>query len=193
MQGCSPAIKNTDSQGSSIVCFGDSITYGQGAGKGEDYPSVLRNLSGVRVVNAGVPGDTTADALRRINSDVLSKDPYLVIVEFGANDYFKQLPEEETIANMREIIQKLQAYGAMVAVMDVSGQWSGVGLYDIHHGSLKKLAREEGCLFIPRIMSNIANNPSLRTDNFHPTTEGYKIVGERAYEAVRPYIKSGYY
>lgn len=189
MQGCSPGIKNISSEGSSIVCFGDSITYGQGAGEGEDYPSGLRRLSGVRVVNAGMPGDTTNEALLRIDSDVLPKDPYLVIVEFGANDFFRQYPEEETIENMREIIRKIQEYGAMVAVMDVSGHWSGVGLYDIYHGELKKLSAEEGCIFIGRTLAGIASNPAFKSDSFHPNSEGYEMVADKVYKSIKPYIK----
>ena len=65
-------IKNADPIGDTIVCFGDSLTYGTGAAKGMDYPSQLSKLIGVEVINAGVPGDTTAKALSRINEIINS-------------------------------------------------------------------------------------------------------------------------
>ncbi len=61
-----PEIRNPSPLGTSIVCFGDSLTYGTGASEGMDYPSRLSEMLGEPVVNAGVPGDTTGAALRRL-------------------------------------------------------------------------------------------------------------------------------
>ena len=58
--------------GETIVCFGDSLTYGTGAAQGLDYPAKLADMIGLPVINAGVPGDTTARALARID-DVMAK------------------------------------------------------------------------------------------------------------------------
>src|SRR5919199_350459 len=73
-------VRNLDSRGANVIAFGDSLTAGYGAQAGEDYPSRLSALIGVPVINAGVSGDTTQSALARIDSDVLSRDPRLVIV-----------------------------------------------------------------------------------------------------------------
>ncbi len=184
LQGCSPSpIKNVEAQGISIVCFGDSITYGDGAKKNESYPSVLRNISGASVVNAGVSGDTTGAALKRLNKDVFPADPYLVIVELGANDFIRRIPAEKTISNLRKMVRDIQDRGAIVAIVDVSGQ------YDIYHDKFKRLAKEEGCLFIPRVMEGITKNSSLKADNFHPNAAGYRVIAQRVYAQIKPYIK----
>ena len=74
------------SQEGPIIFFGDSLTTGVGAKAGEDFPSVIaKELSLTNVVNAGVSGDTTADALARLKTDVLDKNPSLVIVFLGGN------------------------------------------------------------------------------------------------------------
>ena len=73
--------------GQTIICFGDSLTEGVGAESGEDYPSVLSRELGLPVINAGQRGDTTAEALARISDAVLSKNPRLVIVLLGGNDF----------------------------------------------------------------------------------------------------------
>jgi len=72
---CSSPIKNLDSKGENIICFGDSITYGAGAGKGLDYPSILAKFIGRKVINAGISGDTAPSALDRIARDVFRKRP----------------------------------------------------------------------------------------------------------------------
>ena len=67
-----PPIKNPRPAGENIVCFGDSLTYGTGASQGMDYPTQLSRLIGRPVINAGIPGDTTATALARLERDVLT-------------------------------------------------------------------------------------------------------------------------
>jgi lysophospholipase L1-like esterase len=59
------SIRNLRSAGETIICFGDSLTEGVGAGSGEDYPSILSRLLVMPVINAGQRGDTTAEALAR--------------------------------------------------------------------------------------------------------------------------------
>jgi lysophospholipase L1-like esterase len=185
--GCGPSVKNTDSRGAQIICFGDSITYGQGARDGEDYPSRLREMVGRDVINAGIPAETTEDGLRRIKEDVLDEDPYLVIIEFGANDYFRKVPEKEILDNLEQMISLVQQEGAMVAVCDVSGG-AIMGVYDIYHDELKRLAERKGAIFIPSLMKGILQDPALKSDSIHPNAKGYKIIAERVYKAIKPYL-----
>lgn len=81
-----------------IVAFGDSLTAGVGASSGQDYVSELEELADVSIINAGISRDTTADALNRLEEDVLSYDPSTVIVWLGGNDilqrYYAALYEE---------------------------------------------------------------------------------------------------
>ncbi|MFQ5952194.1 MAG: GDSL-type esterase/lipase family protein [Candidatus Omnitrophota bacterium] len=186
--GCAPAIKNIDSQGTNIICFGDSITYGSGVERGEDYPSRLAELLGREVINAGRGGDTTEDALMRVDSDVLENDPYIVIVEFGANDYLRDLPKDKALENLREVISRIQDEGAMTALFDASGGSSLLGAYNIYHKDMKRLARETGSIFIPHVMEGIMRKASLKVDRFHPNAEGYRIIAERVYNAIKPYL-----
>ena len=65
-----PVIRNPNPAGENIICFGDSLTAGTGAPEGKDYPSQLSAMIGRPVINAGVPGDTTAGALERLDADV---------------------------------------------------------------------------------------------------------------------------
>ncbi|MCK9594367.1 MAG: GDSL-type esterase/lipase family protein [Candidatus Omnitrophica bacterium] len=183
--GCArPNIANLDSRGKNIICFGDSITKGHGAGPKADYPSALIQMTSMPVVNAGINSDTTAEALKRVGTDVLSKDPLLVIVEFGGNDFLNKIPFEETIGNMEEIIKAILAKGAMVAIADISGP----EVMASYGAAYKELSVKYRTILIPGILSGIFTNPALKSDFVHPNDQGYKIVAHRIYRGIIPYL-----
>ena len=185
LYGCAKReIKNIDSKGKNIVCFGDSITFGYGAEPGGDYPSALTKMTSVAVINAGIDGDTSTEAIKRIKSDVLDRDPFLVIVEFGGNDFLRKIPQEETLNNMRVIIEEIQAQGAMVAVVDISTEM----ILKQYRSAFYNLAREKGAIFIPRILSGIITNPRLKSDFIHPNADGYNVIAQRIYRVITPYL-----
>jgi len=183
--GCAKReIRNIDSRGTKIICFGDSITFGYGAQTQESYPVVLSKMIQIPVINAGIDGDTTAEALRRFDSDVLERDPLLVIIEFGGNDFLRKIPKEVTVKNVKEMVERAQAKGAMVAIVDIS---AGMFLGE-YRTAFYNLAKEKEAIFIPRILSNIITNPSLKSDFLHPNAEGYKIVTQRIYRGIMAYL-----
>ena len=177
---------NRDSQGTTIVCFGDSLTAGFGAETGNDYPSVLRSKVDLPVINTGVSGDTTGDALARLETDVLQHNPRVVIITLGANDFFHGMAKEETLKNMGTILSRIQARGAMVV-------WAAVkmGLMgDKYQDDFKKLARQKHILLIPNILQGILFDPRYKFDQIHPNSEGYKLMAERIYQKIKPLLKS---
>ncbi|MFH0739032.1 MAG: GDSL-type esterase/lipase family protein [Candidatus Omnitrophota bacterium] len=176
---------NLDSKGKNIICFGDSISFGYGVNAGEDYPTVLSKLVAIPVINAGLDGDTSADGLRRIDIDALDKEPLLVIVEFGGNDFLKKLPKVDTLKNVSQMVDKIHAKGAMVAIADIS---AGMFFRD-YHIALRKLASEKGAIFIPSILKGIITTPQLKSDFLHPNADGYVIVAKRVYRVILPYLK----
>ena len=186
MTGCAKReIKNINSQGTEIICFGDSITFGYGAGPSEDYPTALTKLLNEQVVNAGIDGDTTVKALERLQADILDKNPRLVIVEFCGNDFLKKVPFDDTVKNIREITDKVQARGAMVAIVDIS---SGMFLKQ-YRSAFKKIAREKDAVFVPSVLSRIITNPAMKSDFLHPNARGYQLVAERVAHAVTPCLQ----
>lgn len=177
-------IKNLSSKGKTIICFGDSITFGYGVKPGDDYPTALSKAIDMPVINAGVDGDTTSTALSRIDADVLGNNPRLVIVEFCGNDFIKKVPKEITIKNIREIVQHIHARGAMVALVDIS---AGMFLID-YRIAFSDIARKTGAIFIPAVLSGIITNPSMKSDFLHPNAEGYQLIAERIAKQITPYI-----
>ncbi len=178
-------IKNAGNTKGPIICFGDSITFGYGANACEDYPTALAKITKIPVVNAGVDGDTTFAALKRLSKDVLVKEARLVIVEFCGNDFLKKIPRETTIKNLREIIQRVQDTGAMVALVDISAGF----FFQEYREDFKKLARQSGAIFIPVILNKIITNPAMKSDFFHPNARGYNEVAKRIYQSIAKYLQ----
>ena len=186
LSGClSREIKNIDSLGKTIVCFGDSLTAGGGVRPGEDYPARLAEYLHLPVINVGWGGDTSSEALKRLETDVLNKDPFLVIVELGGNDFLQKLPQEITISNISQIVDKITESGAMVAIVDIS---PGVVLTE-YRQAFAKIAREKSVIFLPNVLYGIMTDSRFKSDYLHPNREGYKLIAERIYRGIIPYIK----
>ncbi len=185
LTGCAKReIKNIDAKGKNIICFGDSITFGYGVSPGEDYPAALAKIMNAPVINSGIDGDTTTEALERMSSDVLERDPLLVIIEFCGNDFLRKVPLELTINNIREMVERAQRAGAMVAVVDIS---AGMFLAE-YRKAFGRLAREKQAIFIPSLLNGIITNPSMKSDFLHPNGNGYKMVAQRIYRVILPYL-----
>jgi acyl-CoA thioesterase-1 len=168
-------VADLDSAGSNIIAFGDSLTAGYGASAGEDYPSRLSLLIGSTVINAGVSGDTTQDALARLDTDVLARDPRIVIVGLGGNDYLRSIPISATEANLRSIIRKIHDAHAMVVLLGFRFPSLNVNYEDMYD----RVASEERCLVVPKVLSGILTDPSLKSDEVHPNARGYQLIAER--------------
>ncbi len=178
------AVKYMDSDGKNIVCFGDSITLGYGVEPGQDYPSLLGKMTRTPVINAGIDGETSTEAVKRVGSDVLDKNPVLVIIEFGGNDFLSKVPLEETVRNIEKMVSQIQARKAMVAIADISANM----VMDEYGKELRLLSKKYGAIFIPKLLEGIITNHALKSDFIHPNATGYKIVAHRIYRAILPYI-----
>jgi acyl-CoA thioesterase-1 len=174
-------IRNIRSTGETIICFGDSLTEGLGTDMGQDYPAVLSRLLAMPVMNAGRRGDTTAAALERLADAVLQKRPRLVIVLLGGNDFLRQLPREETRKNLEEIVRRIQAQGAMVAIAGIR-----LGLFSDEFSAIfEETAEQFGALYIPQVMKGILTDGTLRSDPIHPNAAGYRLIAERIGERIK--------
>jgi acyl-CoA thioesterase I len=171
--------------GRTIIAFGDSLVEGRGATPGRDFVSLLARRLGTRIVNAGRSGDTTAAALARLDSDVIARDPKVVIVLLGGNDYLRQVPTEQTFANLEKIVDRIRRRGAAVILVGVS-----VGLLsDPYASEYTAVARRHAAGFVPDILDGILGNNDLMSDSIHPNDRGYAIMAERLDAAVREMVE----
>ncbi|HEX2834676.1 MAG TPA: arylesterase [Thermoanaerobaculia bacterium] len=178
-------VKNRDSRGTTLIAFGDSLTAGYGAGEGEDFPSRLAALLHREVLNAGVSGDTTEMALARLENDVLARDPKLVIVGLGGNDFLQSVPLATTEANLRSIVRRIQQRGAMVILLG----YRFPSLQNNYGAMYERIADDEECLLVPDLLDGILSDSSLKSDEIHPNARGYAMLAERIAPSVNKLIK----
>ncbi len=180
----SPTIVNREPLGQNIICFGDSLTFGTGASKDQSYPSHLSRLIQLPVINKGHPGDTTEDGLHRLNKDVLSNSPRIVLITLGGNDMKNGVNKNEAFTNLRKIITAIQAKGALVIV----GETRIPFLSSDFSNEYEIVCRETGAVFVPDILGGIMGNASLMSDRIHPNGKGYEIMADKFLKAITPYL-----
>lgn len=105
--------------GATVLALGDSLTSGVGATAETAYPAVLARLTGWNVVNGGVSGDTSAQALAREPALLAEHQPKLVIVSIGGNDFLRKLPESDTRTHVHAIGRQALDAGAQVLLVAV--------------------------------------------------------------------------
>lgn len=178
-------VANLSAPGNLVVFFGDSITQGYGVRPEESFPALVAHALEVPFVNAGVPGDTMAAGLARIERDVLAHRPRLAVVEFGGNDFLRRVPVEETLRSLETIVGTLIQEGMMVAILHVNVGMGG----DLYLKGSRAVADRHGAVVIPDILSGILTNPDLKSDAIHPNAKGHRLIAERVIKALRPLLE----
>ena len=177
-------IKNNRPEGTHIICFGNSITEGLGVSEEGNYPSLLGKKLGQSVINAGVSGDTTEDAIIRLQRDVLDRNPKIVVLEFGGNDALKNTVSiEKTFENLELIITRIQEKGALVLVLGIQPSLIGTS----YKKRFIKIAKKHGTLVIPNIYDKILGKPDMMSDYIHPSYKGYELIAEQVYVLLKQY------
>jgi acyl-CoA thioesterase-1 len=167
--------------GSVVLAFGDSVTYGTGANKGEDFPTLLAQQTGWKVINAGISGDTAGRAKSRIASLLQQHEPDMVLVELGGNDFLRQRSPGLVKTDLREILERVMSSGAvpvLIAVPRVSMVRASLGVL-ADSPIYAELASEKGVALIDEVFAQIVSDSSLRADRIHPNAEGYRQFTER--------------
>lgn len=165
------------------VAFGDSLTSGVGANVGSDYPSLLSAKIGVPIINKGVPGITTQDALSRVD-EIAALEPRVVLLCLGGNDGLRRMSASAMTQNLSQMIDYFQSRGSFVVLIGVRS----ASFRDSNKSLYKTLAAEKGALHIPNILDGVLHKPSLMSDYIHPNDAGYQAIADRVHDELRPYL-----
>jgi len=176
--------------GTQIIALGDSITAGYGVAQTEAYPSVLSRQLGIPIVNRGVSGDTTAMALSRLQKDVISAQPWIVIVGIGGNDFLRRIPKTETEQNLRQIVTTIQQQKAIVVLLGMNLSLPELGLArDEYNELVQRVAKDTQAYLIPDVLKGIIDNPQYRQqDIIHPNAAGQKLLAVRVAQGLKPLL-----
>lgn len=170
--------------GATVLALGDSITHGTGAGAGQDWPAHLAALTGWRIVNAGIPGDTAERARDRLGPLLAEHSPALVIVELGGNDFLRRRSPAAVKEDLRAMLRESREAGAQVVLMAVPAP-SMLGALASNHSDAPlyaELAEEEGVPLVPDLISDVLSDADLRADAIHPNAAGYRVMAEALHQ-----------
>lgn len=175
--GCGRKAPRTQAvpPGATVLALGDSLTSGVGAPAAEAaYPAVLERATGWKVVNAGVSGHTSADALERLPSLLQKHQPALVIVSIGGNDFLRRQSAAATRANVRQICAEAQASGAQVLLVGVPEPtlMAAVGRLS-DHAMYAEIASELQIALHSGGWTGVLAQERLRADQIHANAAGY--------------------
>lgn len=157
-----------------VLAFGDSITFGTGASPGKNYPAVLETLIRRRVVNAGVPGEVTAEGRERLSAVLDEQKPAVMLLCLGGNDFLRRQDEGSTIANLRAMIDLARQRGVGVVLIAVPRLGFGLEVPKLY----SELAREFGIPLEGKALKKVLSTGNLKSDPIHPNDAGYRILAE---------------
>jgi acyl-CoA thioesterase-1 len=168
-----------------ILAFGDSLFAGYGLGPGESIVDRLGEAlraagHDVRMVNAGVSGDTTADGLARLDWSLAEK-PDMALVEFGANDALRGLDPARAKENLDEILTRLRTAHVPALLIGMKAPRNLGAAYDEQFDAIyPALAEKFHVPLYPFILDGVALDPALnQPDNLHPNPKGVAVIVKR--------------
>ena len=168
-----------------VLAFGDSLTAGYGLPASEAFPARLEaRLKGegvdVKIINAGVSGDTTTDGLARLDWALADRPDY-VILALGANDALRGIDPKIVRANLDKMIDKIAASGAKLLLLGMlaPANWGDQYEHDFDR-IYPELAKAHGVPLYPFFLDGVAMNPTLnQPDGMHPNAHGVAVMVDR--------------
>jgi len=164
-----------------ILAFGDSLTYGSGAGRDESYPAVLSRLSGFEVINAGVPGEVSSQGVKRLPKALDEHLPQLLILCHGGNDILQKQDLNRTADNLRSMIRMARERGVSILILAVPKP----GVFMNPASFYQEVARELDVPIALDTVADILSKRSLKSDTIHPNRDGYQIMAEQIFQLMK--------
>ena len=183
-----------------VLFLGTSLTAGFGLDDPatDAYPSVIQRIADsahvkANVVNAGLSGETSAGAERRIEW-LLKQKPDVVAIETGANDGLRGLNPDSTAANLKQIIIKIRAVNpsAGIVLLQMEAPTNlGPDYTKAFHAIFGRVAAQERVTLAPFFLNRVAGIPKLnQADGIHPTPEGARIAAHNLWPTVEQAIQN---
>lgn len=179
-----PVFKKMSQQGI-ILAFGDSLTYGLGAAREENYPSILSQLSAHKVINAGVSGEVTGQGLERLPRALDEHQPEVLILIHGGNDILQKIPLQQTHDNLVKMIALAKQRGIKVLMLGVPKP----NVFLMESAKIyRQIAEQQNVPINLDKLPEILGNNQLKSDMIHPNAEGYALMAETVYQLL---VESG--
>ncbi|MHB8123336.1 MAG: GDSL-type esterase/lipase family protein [Desulfuromonadaceae bacterium] len=167
-----------------VLAFGDSLTAGTGAGEAESYPAVLSALTGLRVINAGVPGEVSGSGLLRLPELLDRERPSLLILCHGGNDLIGHTGHQLIADNLRTMIRLAMERGIPVLLIAVPSPDLSLTPPPLYADVAKEFTIPIEVKALPHILAK----GTLKSDYIHPNAAGYRMLAEALVDLLK---KSG--
>jgi acyl-CoA thioesterase-1 len=178
-----------------LVCYGDSITAGNGLKAGQAFPEALQRDLDARgyhynVNNQGTGGATSKDAVAGLRS-ILQLHPDVVIVEFGGNDGLRGLPPDQTRRNLDAVLTAIENAHIKILLAGITLPPNYGGEYiQSFEQVFRDLAAKHHTVFVPMIYKDLVNVPgTIQADGIHPTAKGSEIIARTLLPVLTPLLK----
>lgn len=183
-----------------VLAVGTSLTAGYGLPDPDlAYPGLLEKRvedAGLpyRVVNAGVSGETSAGALRRMDW-LLRQKIDVLLLETGANDALRGQDPEATRANIDAILTRAAAQSPppRLVVLGMKAPPNFGAAYGARFDAIyPDVARKHGAVLVPFVLEGVAGIARLnQADGIHPTEEGQRKMADLVWTAIQPLLERG--
>ena len=161
-----------------ILAFGDSITHGNGAQENQSYPAVLSKLTGHPVINAGVPGEVSAQGRERLPALLDRQRPDLLLLCHGGNDFLRRINGDITRKNIEAMIEAAAQRNIPVILIGVPE----LGLFFLESAELySEIADKYELVYEGEILPDVESDTALKSDQIHPNAAGYQRIAEAIY------------
>lgn len=164
-----------------ILAFGDSLTFGTGASREQSYPAVLADLSGRTVINAGVPGEVSAQGAARLPGLLDQYQPELLVLCHGGNDILRGNSEARIRDNLARMIEAARERGVQVVLIGVPARSLLLDTADLY----QELAQRHEVPLEDGIIGAVLAERDLRADRIHPNGEGYRRIATAVHQLLR--------
>jgi acyl-CoA thioesterase-1 len=180
-----------------VLFLGTSLTAGYGIGAEYAYPALIQQKLDsldypLRVVNAGLSGETSAGGLRRIDWS-LQQPIEVLVLELGANDGLRGLPVASLRNNLSEIIERTRKRypdaAIILAGMEAPPNLGGPYTTEFRN-VFRDVAQKYDAKLIPFLLDGVAGVPELNQDDgIHPSIEGQQRVAANVWRVLQPVIR----
>ena len=164
-----------------VLAFGDSLTHGTGADASQSYPAQLQTLIGRKVVNAGVPGETTAGGLARLSDALEEHQPRLLLLCLGGNDMLRHQDLAQAADNLRAMVRMARGRGVAVVLIGVPEP----RLLSDPPPFYEAIAQEFDLPYEGEGFDEVLKDRALKSDPVHANGQGYLRVAERLAELLK--------
>jgi acyl-CoA thioesterase I len=179
-----------------VLFFGTSLTAGYGLSPDQAFPALIERLADsanlpIKAINAGLSGETTAGAARRIDW-VLRTPADVVVIEAGANDALRGLPPKSARENLQSVVaavRRKQPQAQIVLVQMEAPPNYGQAYTKSFREVYSEVARAENIPLIPFLLAGVAGISRLnQADGVHPNLAGERIVADNIWKGLKPII-----